>query len=108
MRNPANALPVVADISIIFLGFAAALLLAACTEPAEKNIATDNPDITVDRLFEKDDCRVYRFMDAGHFHYYAVCNGSTTTNSTVLKVCGNKNGCASDESVPTSYVEEAR
>ena len=44
---------------------------------------TNNNDIKLVVLFVNEGCTVYRFYDAYHFHYYAVCkDGQVTTQST--------------------------
>ena len=57
-----------------FLLIAAALLLTACDDGTRvKSIeTTNNPTMPVALLFEKDGVAVYRFADAGHYHYFAV------------------------------------
>lgn len=78
----------------IFAAIAVGLFLTAC-KPATQTDRTNNPDISVDLLFEKDGCQVYRFWDFG-WHYFASCPGSAVTTP---KVCGK--GCIRDEEIPT-------
>jgi len=53
-------------------------------------ISQDNPILNssydVNRLFTKDGCTVYRFMDKSAYHYFINCNGSTIKNIT--EICG--------------------
>lgn len=51
------------------------LALAGCDKAEVEGIATANPAVTVDRMFEFQGTTVYRFMDQGYHRYFAVCNG---------------------------------
>jgi hypothetical protein len=66
----------------------ALLALAACNPtPAERLEVSSNPNFQVERLFEVDGCRVYRFRDLSYFRYFARCaNGTTST--TWIENCG--------------------
>jgi hypothetical protein len=56
-----------------------------------KSEQTENPNFKVDFLFEKDGCKVYRFLD-GNYHYFTNC---TETSSTVS--CGKN--CHREENI---------
>lgn len=45
-------------------------------------------DAQVSRLFEIDGCRVYRFLDAGRYRYFANCGDLTTTSSSYSQSSG--------------------
>lgn len=53
------------------------LALGCAQDPVAKN-TTDNPKVPVDLLFTNNGCSVYRFFDAGRYHYYADCTGAVT------------------------------
>lgn len=72
------------------------LLLAGCARQELSTARTDNPNFTPDRLFTQDGCTVYRFLDAGRYHYFATCPGSSLSHHYS---CGK--GCSREESFPT-------
>ena len=37
---------------------------------------TRNKNFNVEFLFEKDGCRIYRFVDGGHCQYFSTCNSA--------------------------------
>jgi hypothetical protein len=66
------------------LTWASAILLAGaliygCASDGVQTVQTNNHDIHVTFLFEHDGCKVYRFMDAGNYIYYANCGLSSDT-----------------------------
>lgn len=63
----------------LILMVAALLSMAGCAADPVSMTSTTNPKVPVSLLFENEGCKVYRFEDAGHFHYYANCKGSTVT-----------------------------
>lgn len=71
-------------------------LLSCAKDPVETK-QTNNDQFPVSLLFEQDGCKVYRFYDVGHHHYYAQCGNKVTTNST--KKCGKN--CSRNEEIPT-------
>lgn len=60
----------------------------ACVEDGEQKQPTSNHSIPVTLLFEHDDCRVYRFLDGSHYHYYAVCRGADRVSVSDRESCG--------------------
>ena len=70
--------------------------MVGCANDPIKVDRTDNPDMNVSLLFEKDGNKIYRFSDAGHYVYYVVPSGQTMQNVN----CGR--GCVRMESVTTS------
>lgn len=54
------------------------LLLAACAKEPMETKPSNNPNVPVSLLLEIDGCRVYRFLDAGHYRYFASCPGSVS------------------------------
>lgn len=62
------------------------LCLTGCNDgkgPAPGQRATDYYDVTF--LFERDGCRLYRFDDGPHYHYFASCPGSTSSRVSAGK-----------------------
>jgi hypothetical protein len=53
------------------------VLLAGCTKPAIRSELSNNGQIVVDLLFEKDGVKVYRFQDCGRYIYYTDARGKT-------------------------------
>jgi hypothetical protein len=79
--------------------FALAISMTGCAEdstPAKVRGAL--ADFEVGKLFDADGCTVYRFRDAGRYHYFATCDGSVMEGQT--HSCG-KSSCSHDEEVPT-------
>jgi hypothetical protein len=70
------------NISII----AICLSISACTKAPLYESRTENSEISLDTLVTKDGCTVYRFSDAGRYHYFARCLTSTSVSST--ETCG--------------------
>lgn len=63
--------------AILFL----AVLLCSCAEQGVDEKPTNNPNFRIALLFEYDGCKVYRFMDAGHWVYFTKCQGASNTTS---------------------------
>jgi hypothetical protein len=80
-----------------------ALALAGCAEEAVSVSSSNNPNVPVSLLFEHDGCRVYRFKDAGRFHYYVTCAGrAERTQSEWFEYCGKKCSRTVRDEIPTS------
>lgn len=78
------------------LAICAALALAGCDANTPVSVQkTDNSQVSVDLLFTVEGCRVYRFLDALHFHYLTICPGRVTSDYS----CGK--GCEVHDDVPT-------
>ncbi|WP_312364001.1 hypothetical protein [Sphingobacterium sp.] len=72
-------------ISKILLAIAIIALLSlafSCGEDAIQSEQTNNSNIKIDLLFEKDGCKVYRFKDL-YTVYWSDCRGRTEYNYTV-------------------------
>jgi hypothetical protein len=55
--------------------------MTACDDPVPvQTEKTSNPHKSVDLLFIKDGCKMYRFTDLGRDHYFTTCSGSTITD----------------------------
>lgn len=55
-----------------------AILLAGC---AKESIETEQKgEFKVELLFEKNGCKVYRFVDAGEYIYWSDCSGRVGYN----------------------------
>lgn len=57
-------------------------IAGGCANDPIERTQTNNAQIPVDFLFEKDGCKVYRFNDAGRYIYYTSCKGNTTEKHT--------------------------
>lgn len=69
----------------------AAILCAACTNPGtpvQVTGAVTESNFEVSRLFDTEGCAVYRFRDAGRYHYFTTC-GEAISSQT--ETCGK--GC---------------
>lgn len=60
---------------------AVGVFAAGCAAEPLHSDRTNNAAVTVDLLFEHDGVAVYRFDDAGRFHYYAVPRSGARANS---------------------------
>ena len=49
-----------------------------CAKDAERKVKVSNPNFDVQLLFEKDGCKIYRFMDGGHYVYWTNCDGNVS------------------------------
>lgn len=72
------------------------LALSGCARDPVSTDHTDNQSVSVDKLFTHEGCSVYRFYDAGHYHYWADCRGDSIESS---QTCGRN--CTRTEGVPT-------
>ncbi len=65
-------------IAVITLFFSCTIL-----QPKQKPVSSitpnDNQTYKVEYLFEHEGCKVYRFLDDGHFVYYTNCNSDVTS-----------------------------
>ncbi len=52
---------------------------SGCYNQSKEQVVTNNPAFDVEFLFEHDGCKVFRFYDGGHIHYYTTCQGSVTS-----------------------------
>ena len=76
--------------------FSASLLLVcnACLSscvsqiPLTKEKPVNNSTYQVEYLFEHEGCKVYRFMDMGHYIYFTNCKGDVTSIDTRLGLYG--------------------
>jgi hypothetical protein len=59
----------------------AVFFMVSCTTDPVSTTKTNNPDVQVDLLFVHDGCSVYRFYDSGHYIYYTVCDGRSSTTA---------------------------
>jgi len=71
--------------------FAMALgLLVGCFKKAE-SVQSVGTGISVETLFTKDGCTVYRFYDGG-FRYFTNCRGNTAWREGCGKNCSRETG----------------
>lgn len=61
------------------------ILLVGCVKAPNKIDTTNNPEFTVDLLFEHEGCKVYRFQDDGS-KYFTNCKGSVQWSNLSGKV----------------------
>ena len=54
-----------------------ALLLNGCVKKNQGSVATSNPEVSLEKLFEYDGCVMYRFLDNGHYVYWTDTRGRT-------------------------------
>lgn len=54
-------------------------LFCSCLNDAQHKVETSNSNFEVEFLFEKDGCKIYRFMDGGHAVYWTDCRGKIET-----------------------------
>lgn len=52
-----------------------AILFTGCLNEGQERQKTSNQEIEVTLLFEKDGCKVYRFVDGGKSVYWTDCRG---------------------------------
>lgn len=81
------------------LATGSALWLSGCAKDPMSTERTDNSNITVDLLFEKDGVKVYRFTDSGRSIYYTDARGSTQWSTTHSN---GKNNYSETHTVPTT------
>jgi len=88
-----------------------AVLLAACRAQKPDAANREEATSTAAVLLEIDGVRVYRFFDAGHYHYFAVprngafANAMTDWSETHCNPCGKSTCCYTvtlNEEVPTA------
>ena len=67
------------------------ILLFSCKiiQPKQKPVSSvtpnDNQTYKVEYLFEHEGCKVYRFLDDGHYVYYTNCNSGVTSDVTSIE-----------------------
>lgn len=81
------------------------LALAGCVEgaPPVEATATNNPEVPVALLFTHDGCRVYRFVDAGRYRYFANCPAQDTITAEWSETCGKNCTRTVSDSSTTEY-----
>jgi hypothetical protein len=73
--------------------------LSSCYNEGQETTKIGN--FTNELLFEKDGCKMYRFMDAGHAIYWSTCdgqvqytenhsNGKTSSSETIQSITSKK------------------
>lgn len=65
----------------IFILAVIALLFTGCAKRGEYVYSKANDNFGVNLIFEVDDVKVYRFRDAGRYHYFAVRNTAAILES---------------------------
>ena len=64
--------------------FIAVVFLTSCNKDAQQKQVTTNPEFTIELLFEKDGCKIYRFQDGGRNIYWTNCTGKIQYDETHL------------------------
>ena len=59
---------------------------AIIERPLREGKSDNNRTYEVDYLFEHDGCKVYRFLDKGHYVYFTNCNGETIVKKDSAEV----------------------
>lgn len=64
------------------------MFFAGCAieRPLKEGRSDNNKTYEVDYLFEHDGCKVYRFLDKGHYVYFTNCNGETIVKKDSAEV----------------------
>ena len=86
-----------------YLTLAAALLLLTSCEhdPISSEHTGKNDEIKVDFLFEKDNIKIYRFLDDGHYHYFTT-GGTTMSTYQVNKQTYTEEIPRNETNLPTN------
>jgi len=61
-----------------------AVVLTGCYKEAQKKEQTTNSEFNLELLFEKDGCKIYRFLDGGRAVYWTDCRGKVESVYTQL------------------------
>lgn len=85
---------------MLFGMISAGVMLASCAQAPNSTTQTTNSLVPVDRLFNIDGCTVYRFDDAGHYHYFTKCANSQHVETSSDEYCGK--GCTRQDNITTS------
>lgn len=78
-------------IGVIFFLVIFIISLVGCEAKSVGIEPSNNAEVNVERLFDIEGCRVYRFFDAGRSRYFANCGNITTTSSSFS--CGKNRTC---------------
>lgn len=87
--------------SIIILCF----LISGCDNgnpgtQVQVNDVQQNASFGVVKLFNQDNCSVYRFYDAGYYRYYTSCKGESINLQRYS--CGKGQICTSPDNISTN------
>ena len=80
----------------IFTLFFSCTIMQPRQIPVSSVTPNDNQTYKVEYLFEHQGCKVYRFLDEGHYVYYTNCNSDVTsiendsTRTRVVTMVRNK------------------
>ena len=73
----------------VFALFFSCKIIQPKQKPVSSVTPNDNQTYKVEYLFEHEGCKVYRFLDDGHYVYYTNCNSDVTSienDSTQVRV----------------------
>jgi hypothetical protein len=73
---------------IVFLILICALIFAGCAKRGQSIEAQSQDDFEVALIFEVEGTKVYRFYDAGRFHYFAVRNTASMLKTQYTQTNG--------------------
>jgi len=70
-----------------FIVLIVSFLLLSCNKDPESISRTSNQNFNVEKLFEHEGCKIYRFSD-GRDHYYSVCSEPSEIITEYNSSCG--------------------
>jgi hypothetical protein len=76
------------------------------TQLIEDNRSPQAKEFDVGFLLEHEGCRLYRFFDAGYYHYYAKCHGSSEVSSQRSSTDADGNTATWTERTSTGNIEK--
>lgn len=80
--NPTQNIRRSLKLSVLALVAGSALWLSGCAKDPISTERSNNSQINVELLFEKDGVKVYRFTDNGRYIYYTDARGRTEWTTT--------------------------
>lgn len=70
------------------------LFINSCAKKGSPQLVKEsNDNFEVEKLFKKDKCSVYRFLDNGRYHYFTDCMETISDYSTTSTYPCGKNIC---------------
>lgn len=80
------------------------IFITACEKPAKET--TQDGNFTIEFLFEKDGCKMYRFSDGGRNIYWANCEGKVNADYSTSN--GKTTTTHRRESITTKPLQDSR
>ena len=72
----------VTSVGVLSIALLGSIVFSGCTKDPISREQSNNSQIEVELLFEKDGVKVYRFTDAGRYIYYTDARGRTEWHTT--------------------------